>query len=142
MRGLSGDELLRLPVRLNGIELGRPIDIVLDGAATHIAGFVVLCGDKAKRFLPFGAARVRTDSIEVGSALTLLDDPDFYRRRGAALGALRSRLVSQRGRALGALQDVVLGDHGELSHLVVDGRRIAVEQGLAVGGAPAGRTAA
>ena len=139
MRGLSGDELLRLPVRLNGIELGRPIELVLDVAATHVAGFVVLCGDKVTRFLPFGAARVGPDAIEVASALTLLEDPGFYRSRGAALRALRGRPVTERGREAGTLQDVVLDEHGDVCELVVDGRRIAVGPGVAVG---AGRSAA
>ena len=30
MRELTGDELLALPVRLHGVQLGRPVDLLLD----------------------------------------------------------------------------------------------------------------
>ena len=82
-RGRSAGELLRLPVRLHGIQLGRPLDAFVATDADRLIGFEVLCGDEARRFLPFAVARVEADEIAIESALTLLDerDLDFYRPR-------------------------------------------------------------
>lgn len=46
MRGLSADELLRLPVRLHGIRLGRPVDLILDTGSMRALGLDVRCGDE------------------------------------------------------------------------------------------------
>jgi hypothetical protein len=92
MRGLCGDELLRRPVRLNGIRLGRPVDLILDAPGKRVLGFDVLCGDGSHRFLPIAAARAFPDQIAVRSALMLLDEEElaFYRERGTTLTALRA----------------------------------------------------
>jgi hypothetical protein len=79
-------ELLRLPVRLDGIRLGQCIDVVLDDAGERVVGVVVLCGDDEERFLVLDAAQVRDGEIAVSSALVLLEDVDFYRRRGRSIG--------------------------------------------------------
>ena len=54
-RVLAG-ELLRLPVRTNGIEIGRPVDVIVDPARNRALGFDVLCRDESHRFLPLSAA--------------------------------------------------------------------------------------
>ena len=89
-RGRSAGELLRLPVRLHGIQLGKPLDAFVAVDADRVLGFEVLCGDDAKRFLPFSVARVRQDEIEIESALTLIDERDleFYARRSRRLSQL------------------------------------------------------
>jgi hypothetical protein len=89
-RGRSAGELLRLPVRLHGIQLGRPIDAFVAQESDRVLGFEVLCGDDAKRFLPFAVARVRADEIAIESALTLIDERDleFYARRARRLSQL------------------------------------------------------
>jgi hypothetical protein len=46
MRELSGDALLALPVRLHGIQLGRPVDLLLDREAVRVVGLDVRCGDE------------------------------------------------------------------------------------------------
>ena len=86
---LAGD-LLRLPVRTKGIEIGRPVDLIVDPARNRALGFDVLCRDESHRFLPLTAAVIETDEISVGSALTLLaeDQLDFYRRRARSLREL------------------------------------------------------
>jgi hypothetical protein len=121
--GISAEALLRRPVRLRGIKLGRPVDLVLGRGPWRAIGVEVLCGDEVRRFLPLGAARVRDDEIAVASALLLLQEPDlsFYRTRGTMLSELRGRQVERRGRELGALKDVVLDGSGTVSELVVDG---------------------
>ena len=102
MGSRSATELLQLPVRLNGIRLGRPVDLLLDPAEWRALGFVVLCGDGSSRFLVFAAADLRDDAIDVSSALLLLDDVEFYRGRSRSLrdllGAeLRDLLVTRGG---------------------------------------------
>ena len=93
MRGLSADSLLRLPVRVRGIQLGRPVDLILDAQGERAIGLDVLCGDDTHRFLPLAAAEVRDDHLAVASALTLLAgaELDFYRGRGSTLRQLRGR---------------------------------------------------
>ena len=106
MRGLHGQDLLRRPVRLRGIQLGRAVDLILDAAGRRALGFDVLCGDGEHRFLPLSAAEPHPDQITVRSALSLLDTAElaFYRERGTTLAALR----------LEELDDVVLGAGGEV----------------------------
>jgi hypothetical protein len=87
MRGRSASEVLSLPVRVHGIQLGMPADALLDANTDQLLGFEVLCGDGARRFLPFAVARVRADEIALESALTLIDerDVDYYRRHSRRL---------------------------------------------------------
>ena len=83
-------DVLSLPVRLHGIQLGRPVDALVDPEVDRLLGFEVICGDEAQRFLPFAVARVGVDEIALESALTLIDerDLDFYRRRSRRLSEL------------------------------------------------------
>ena len=110
MGSRSATELLQLPVRLNGIRLGRPVDLLLDPAEWRALGFVVLCGDESSRFLVFAAADLREDAIDVSSALLLLDDVEFYRDRSRSLRDL-----------LGAeLRDLLVTPDGGVEALVVE----------------------
>jgi hypothetical protein len=85
MRGVR--EVLALPVRLHGIQLGRPVDVLVDRFDDRIVGFEVVCGDGARRFLPFAVARLAPSEIAIESAFTLIDeaDLDFYRRNSRRL---------------------------------------------------------
>lgn len=109
MRGLTAETLLRLPVRVRGIHLGWPVDLIFDAEATRAIGLDVLCADETHRFLALAAAEVREDEIAVGSALTLLTDVEleFYREQGSTL----------RGRGM---RDVVLGDDWRVEALVAE----------------------
>jgi hypothetical protein len=103
MGSRSATELLQLPVQLHGIRLGRPVDLLLDLAEWRVLGFVVLCGDGSTRFLAFAAVELRDDSIDVRSALMLLEDVGFYRARSRSLrdllgGELRDLLLTPDGR--------------------------------------------
>jgi len=110
MGSRSATELLQLPVRLNGIRLGRPVDLLLDPAEWRALGLVVLCGDGSSRFLVFAAADLREDAIDVSSALLLLDDVEFYRGRSRSLRDL-----------LGAeLRDLLVTRGGSVEALVVE----------------------
>jgi hypothetical protein len=87
MRGRAASELLSLPVRMHGIQLGRPVDALLDARVDRLLGFEVLCGDGERRFLPFVVVRLQADEISVESALTLIDERDigYYRRHSRRL---------------------------------------------------------
>ena len=88
MRARSAAALLRLPIRLHGIQLGRPTDLLVDLDAWQALGFVVRCGDDSTRFLPYAACQPGPDEIAVASALMLLEDVGFYEKRGASFRSL------------------------------------------------------
>ena len=143
MTELSGDGLLARPVRLHGIDLGRPVDVLLDREALRAVGLDILCGDDVHRFLPLPTAAISADALTIHSPLVLLeeDELDFYRSRAFALSSLRGRLVLRSGQDVGRLRDVVLGPDGRLLAVVVEnGDRIAFDDTLAF--APERRSAA
>jgi hypothetical protein len=74
--------LLRLPVRMNGIELARPVDALVDSDG-ELVGLEIRCGDGSRRFLAAAAAEILADEIRVGSALVFLDAHElaWYRER-------------------------------------------------------------
>jgi hypothetical protein len=127
MRELTGTELLALPVRLHGVQLGRPVDLLLDRDTLRTVGLDVLCGDEVHRFLPLPTASVSDDEIAILSPLVLLEEDQlrFYRSKTFALSVLRGRPVQRKGRDLGALGDVVVAAAGQLVAVVVAGKRIA-----------------
>jgi len=139
----TGDELLRLRVRLHGIELGRPVDVLLDRDGFLVVGLDVLCGDEVHRFLPLPTAAVGHDELTIHSPLVLLeeDELDFYRARAFVLSALRGRAVTSRGKQVGTLRDVAFAPGGELLAFVLEsGERLPFDEKL--GFAPQKRTAA
>jgi hypothetical protein len=83
-------ELLSLPVRIRGIELGRIVDVLVDSRARRALGFDVLCGDRVHRFLPFPLGEVNGASVEVDSPLLLLDfgPAAFYREQASSIREL------------------------------------------------------
>ena len=83
-------ELLSLPVRLHGIQLGTIEQALVDEHAERLVGFEIRCGDGAQRFLPFAVVEVRPDELALASALTLIDERDlgYYRTRSRRLADL------------------------------------------------------
>lgn len=126
MMQLTGDDLLALRVRLHGIELGRPADLLLDRDLPRVVGIDVVCGDGAGRFLPLPTAAVGDHEIGIASPLVLLEEHElaFYRSRTVALSALRRRPVHRGTSPLGTLRDIVLRGDGGLTAVIVeiDGR--------------------
>ena len=112
MSGVSASELLRLPVRVRGIEIGHAIDAIVDPAQKRVLGFDVLCRDESHRFLPLTAAVIRPEEIAVDSALTLLaeDQLDFYRKRARWLRELVPGLQHAWVAADGTLELVISDD--------------------------------
>jgi hypothetical protein len=117
MKARSAGKLLNLPVCQHGIVLGRTIDLTVDLESGRVVGFVVRCRDGADRFLPLPAARVGDGEIQVGSALLLLDDLDYYLARGRSFKAL----VAEDGRLAG----LVVDPEGRVELDVVDRSRHA-----------------
>lgn len=129
MRGHTGDELLRLPVRLRGIQLGRAVDVLLHPTEARGLGVDVLCGDKTHRFLPFSATLLSEEAFEVESPFVLLDLPlgSFYRVQARSLARLRGTPLGPAG---SLLEDVVLGPEWAVEELVLDGARRVPLDGL------------
>lgn len=115
MGSLSAAASLQLRVELHGILLGRPTDLLIDTNGWHVLGYVVHCGDDSVRFLPYAAAQTSDSGIAVGSALMLLEDVEFYEKRGTSFRAL---IGSQVG-ATGVLRDLVIGAGGAVIELEV-----------------------
>jgi hypothetical protein len=116
MGPLSASAALQLPVRMRGIQLGQPVDLIVDAEGWHVIGFVVRCGDASRRFLPWAACQLTADEILVGSALMLLEDVGFYEQRGASFRSLLGGEVGLEG----GLRDLVLGPAGAVTSLVVE----------------------
>jgi hypothetical protein len=143
MTELSGNEVLARPVRLHGIELGRPVDLLLDRDGLRVVGIDVLCGDDVHRFLPLPTASIQADALVIHSPLVLLEEDElgFYRSRSFALSALRGRAVTRKGKAVGTLRDAVLAPGGDLLAVLLEaGERIPFDDTL--GFAPQRRSAA
>jgi hypothetical protein len=115
MRALSVRRALQLPLRLHGIELGRPVDALIEATAWRVLGFEVLSGDGSLRFVPFTTVRAHDDELAIGSALLLLEQLDFYRARARSFRALVG--AEEQG---GKLQDVLVADDGEVTMLVLE----------------------
>jgi hypothetical protein len=108
--------LLHLPIRMHGIQLGQPIDVLLDVAAWQTLGFVVRCGDEATRFLPYAACNPTTEDIAVQSALMLLEDVTFYEKRGVSFRSLLDGTVGVHG----SLVDAWIAQGGAVAELEVE----------------------
>ncbi len=115
-------------MRLHGIELGRPVDLLLDRDELKAVGLDVLCGDDIHRFLPLATAIVGEDEIAIRSPLVLFDEDElaFYQARTFGLASLRGTQVDRGERHEGTLREIVVLGDGTLSELVVgdEGRRI------------------
>jgi hypothetical protein len=79
--------LLEQTVVMNGIQIGRVVDVILDRPSGDVIGFEIRCEDGRHRFLPRAAANSRDSVISIESPFALLDtdELEFYRRRGATL---------------------------------------------------------
>ena len=120
-RSSSGGELLHLPVCVNGAELGRPTDLLVDLDRLRVVGLNVRCDQGAQRFLPLAAAKLSREQINASSRLALLDESAYYSEHGASLRSLRGAAVDLAGRQVGTLADIVLRANGDVTRVVVKG---------------------
>lgn len=116
MGSLSAAASLRVPVRLHGIQLGHPTDLLVDVESWHALGFVVHCGDDSVRFLPWAASQPAATEIAVGSALMLLEDVAFYAKRSVSFRSI----VGAELPLGGVLHDLLIGDRGFVTELEVE----------------------
>jgi sporulation protein YlmC with PRC-barrel domain len=116
-----GSELLHLPVRVRGTELGRPTDLLLDLDRLRVVGLHVRCDKGVQRFLPLAAAVLSSDEISAPSSLSLLDESAYYSEHSASLRSLRGSAVDVAGRPAGTLADIVFHANGEVIRVVVKG---------------------
>jgi hypothetical protein len=81
------EEWLWRNVVMNGIAVGRVVDVILESENNAVIGFEVRCEDGRHRFLPRAAATGEGSAIEIDSPLALFDADqlDFYRRRGVTV---------------------------------------------------------
>jgi hypothetical protein len=123
MTRVSADQLLRIPVRLRGIQLGRTADLVLDFARRRALGLEVACGDDERRFLPLAVAEIDGREVRVSSPFVLLNASEltFYTTRGSTFVALRGTSVVRGRSLLGRLDDLVLDASGVIATVVVEG---------------------
>jgi hypothetical protein len=146
MEAIRGDELLELPVRLHGIQLGRPSDLLLDREELKVLGVDVVCGDEVHRFLPLPTASIESGEFAISSPLVLLEEDElaFYRARAFALRSLRGRQVERRSAAVGTLTDIVVRADGTVRELVVtsDDRETLLRYDASLRIVPGSRSAA
>ena len=116
MGSFSAAAFLRLPVRLHGIQLGQPTDLLIDAESWQALGFVVHCGDESVRFLPWAASQPSDAEVAVGSALMLLEDVAFYAKRSTSLRSL----IGGELPVGGVLRDVLIGDSGAITELEIE----------------------
>ena len=142
----TGRELLGLRLRLHGIQLGQPADLLLNRESLRVVGLDIACGDGAHRYLPLPVAVVKEEELAISSPLVLLEEDElsFYRTRTFAYSSLRGRPVEVAGVVAGKLVDIVIDSSGTLVEVIVDDdgrtRRIAFEDSVRF--VPATRSAA
>ena len=143
MKELSGDSILSLPLRLHGIELGRPADLLLDRETLRVVGLDVLCGDEVHRFLPLPTAAIGDAGLTIHSPLVLLEEDElsFYRARAFTLTSLRGKPVTRKQRGVGTLRVVAFAPDGKLLAVVLESGERVLYDGT-VGLAPERRSAA
>ena len=85
------EELLAKTVVMNGIRVGRVVDVLLGSDGESVIGLEVRCEDGQHRFLPKAAADERDGAIEIYSPFAILDSDqlDFYREQGRTLRSRR-----------------------------------------------------
>ena len=104
---------------MRGIQLGRPVDLLLETDSWHVLGFVVRCGDAIQRFLPLAASQTTEEEIRVASALMLLEDVGFYLSRSTSFRSLLGGEVHRGGRPGGRLRDLLF-TNGDVTELELD----------------------
>jgi sporulation protein YlmC with PRC-barrel domain len=84
-------ELLEREVSINGLQVGRVVDVLLAPDRETVVGLEVRCNDGRHRFLPKAAASERGGAIAIDSPFALLDTDqlEYYRRHGLTLRTRR-----------------------------------------------------
>ena len=75
-------ELRGMTVHIGDHSVGRVIDVILDAAQDTVLGFEVRAHSGKRYFLPLALTMMPNGSITVSSPLHLVEDVEYYRRRG------------------------------------------------------------
>ena len=81
---LPFNQLRGMRVHVGNVEVGEVSDLILDPAGDTVLGFEVRA-DGRVYFLPLALAMIPNGSMAVASPLHMVDDVDYYRRRGRAV---------------------------------------------------------
>lgn len=103
----SRAELLGAPCRVRGVLVGEVTAVIVDAEVTRAIGLDIRSPDDVHRFLPWVAAEVDGDGVDVSSAFLLVDAGDSYTRRGARAIVDASKLADLRVEADGRITDGV-----------------------------------
>ena len=117
-------EVLNRPVRIRGIDVAEPVDVLLDPELRCVLGFEVHCRDGVNRFLPWLASELEPEQLSVELPVTLLDGPqlDYYREHSLALNALRRLPVAGLDGSAARVEDVIVDSRGLVQALVLADR--------------------
>lgn len=117
-------EVLNRSVRIHGIDVGEPVDVLLDPDLRRVLGLEVHCRDGVNRFLPWLAGELQPDQLSVELPVALLDGPqlDYYRKHSLALNALRRLPVAGAGVPTARIEDVIVDSRGQVLALELDER--------------------
>ena len=123
--GGSVGEVLNRSVRIHGIDVGEPVDVLLDPDLRCVLGLEVHCRDGVNRFLPWLAGELQPDELLVELPVALLDGPqlEYYREQALALNALRRLPVDGFDTPAARVEDVVVDARGRVVALEIDARR-------------------
>jgi hypothetical protein len=118
-------EVLNRSVRIHGIDVGEPVDVLLDPDLRCVLGLEVHCRDGVNRFLPWLAGELQPDELLVELPVALLDGPqlEYYREHALALNALRRLPVAGFDTPAARVEDVVVDARGRVVALEIDARR-------------------
>jgi hypothetical protein len=122
IEGDRAGEVLTRAVRINGIDVGEPVDVLLDPDLGCVLGLEVHCRDGVNRFLPWLAGELDAGELSIGFPLALLDQPElaYYRERALALNVLRRLPVAGSNGGSSRIADVLVESRGRIRALVVE----------------------
>jgi hypothetical protein len=126
--GERAGAMLARAVRIRGIDVGDPVDVLLDPDLRCALGLEVHCRDGVNRFLPWLSGAFGAEELSVDFPLALLDGPqlDYYRERAVPLNVLRRLTVDDSNGSSARIEDVLVDARGRICALVVaeiDGER-------------------
>jgi len=75
-------ELRGMPVRVGDHAVGDVTDLILDPTGATVLGFEVRSQSGSSYFLPLALTMIPNGSIAIASPLHLIEDVEYYRRRG------------------------------------------------------------
>jgi hypothetical protein len=78
-------ELRGMAVHVGDHAVGEVSDLILDSAGTTVLGFEIRAHSGRTYFLPLPLTLIPNASIAVASPLHLIEDVEYYRRRGRAV---------------------------------------------------------